>query len=97
MGYGNSTERQLFSDIPWQNIPELLLAICNGHDTLRLATVIDTIIKEPSILDLCLNNDPGSWPESKILRQVMGNLANSGNGLSASTTQKMYLILPSST
>ena len=74
----NSTERQLFADFPWQNIPALLKTICACHDTLEHATVIDNIVKEPRIRPQSLGNDPASWPESQILRRVMGDLANSG-------------------
>jgi len=74
----NSTENQLFTDIPWQNIPELLKTICTCHDTLEFATVIDVIIKEPRIQGLSLGNDPALWPENQTLRQVMGDLAKQG-------------------
>lgn len=74
----NSTERQLFADLPWQNIPALLQTICNCHDTLEHATVIDSIAKELRVQAQSLGNDPAVWPESQILRQVMGDLANTG-------------------
>ena len=72
----NSTERQLFTDMPWQNIPALLQTICDSHDTIEQTTVIDRIVKEPRVQLLNLGNDPAAWPESQILRQVMGDLAN---------------------
>ena len=71
----NSTERQLFIDLPWQYIPALLKTICDNHDTLEHATVIDNIVKEPGIQAQNLGNDPAVWPESQTLRQVMGDLA----------------------
>jgi putative ATP-dependent endonuclease of OLD family len=74
----NSTERQLFTDMPWQNIPALLQTICDGHDTLEHTTVVDSIVKEPRIQMQSLGNDPALWPDSQILRQVMGDLANAG-------------------
>ncbi|HBL23358.1 MAG TPA: hypothetical protein DDZ40_04500 [Deltaproteobacteria bacterium] len=74
----NSIEHQLFADFPWQNIAALLQIICDSHDTLEHATVIDTIIKEPRIQPQCLGNDPAHWSESPILRRAMGDLANSG-------------------
>jgi len=72
----NSTERQIFTDLPWQNIPALLQTICNSHDTLEHATIIDAIVKEPRVQAQNLGNDPGAWPGSQILREVMGDLAN---------------------
>lgn len=72
---GNSTENQLFADIPWQNIPRLLETICSCHDTLEFATVIDLIIKEPRVQQLRLGVNPALWPENQTLRQVMGDLA----------------------
>lgn len=74
----NSTERQLFADIPWQNIPALLQIICDEHDTLEHSTVIDTIVKDPRVQQQSLCNNANLWPESKILRQVMGDLTNKG-------------------
>ena len=74
----NSTELQLFADFPWQHIPELLKTICDCHDTLEYATVIDSIIKEPRTQSQNLGNDPSLWPESPILRQVIGDLAKTG-------------------
>jgi len=75
---GNSTESQIFVDLPWQNIPALLDTICGSHDTIEHATVIDSIAKEPRVQALNLDNDPALWPESPVLRQVMGDLANKG-------------------
>lgn len=75
---GNSIECQLFVDLPWQNIPALLQTICDSHDTIEHATIIDSIVKEPRIQLQNLDNDPASWPESQLLRKVMGDLANSG-------------------
>lgn len=74
----NSTERQIFADLPWQNIPALLCTICDSHDTLEYATVLDRIAKEPRVQAQNLDNDPALWQESPILRQVMGDLANKG-------------------
>lgn len=72
----NSTERQVFADLPWHYIPELLKIICNSHDTLEHSTVIDAILKEPQVQDQNLGNDPVVWPESSLLRWAMGDLAN---------------------
>ena len=76
---GNSTERQLFADFPWQHLPALLRTICENHDTQRLATVVDSITKEPRIAEQNLSADPATWPESQVLRTVMGDLAHSSN------------------
>lgn len=75
---GNSTERQLFCDLPWQHIPALLQTISTNHDTIELASIIDRIIKEPRVAGQNLGTDPGAWPESPALRQVMGDLAHAG-------------------
>lgn len=74
----NSTEHQLFADLPWQNILALLQTICCRHDTLELATVIDCIAKEPRVQSQSLGNDPAVWSENQILRKVMGDLAKTG-------------------
>ena len=74
----NSIEKQLFQDIPWENIPELLSVIADAHDTLELDTITDRVRKNPGVKDLKLSNDPAGWPESEslVLRNVMGNLAH---------------------
>ena len=73
---GNSTERQLFCDLPWSQIPALLETISDNHDTIALATIIDRIIKEPRVAWLDLDTKPATWAESPVLRQVMGDLAH---------------------
>ena len=75
---GNSTEKQLFQDIPWEDIPELLSVIADAHDTLELDTITDRVRKDPGVKDLKLSNDPASWLESEspVLRNVMGQLAH---------------------
>jgi hypothetical protein len=75
---GNSTERQLFADIPWQHVSTLLTKICENHDSLELASIIDAIRKEPRVVGLNLSADASDWPESEILRQVIGDSANHG-------------------
>jgi energy-coupling factor transporter ATP-binding protein EcfA2 len=74
----NSTEHQLFADLPWQHIPALLTTISESHDTLELATIVDSVRKEPRIAEQRLDDDPASWPESQLLRRVLGDLAHSG-------------------
>lgn len=76
---GNSTERQLFLDLPWKNISTLLQLICDHHDTLEFATVVDTIIKEDRVESQNLGTDPTQWSESTVLRQVIGDLAHKGS------------------
>lgn len=73
---GNSTERQLFHDLPWTHIPGLLTTIADSHRTLDHATIIDCVIKEPRVIAQDLGTDPAAWPESPLLRQVMGELAH---------------------
>jgi putative ATP-dependent endonuclease of OLD family len=75
---GNSTEHQLFADIPWKNVPELLKRICSQHDTLTLATVIDVIIKDSRVATFNLGQGSAGWPESPILRKVIGDLVHEG-------------------
>lgn len=76
---GNSTEKQLFQDIPWKRVSKLLTAIAENHDTLELDTMVDSIKKNPGVEDQDLSDDPGDWPESPVLRNVMGSLAHEGN------------------
>lgn len=73
---GNSTERQLFHDLPWQHIPNLLTTISQNHDTLELATIIDSVRTAPSVAALNLAAGAADWPDSPALRQVIGDLAH---------------------
>jgi putative ATP-dependent endonuclease of the OLD family len=71
---GNSTEHQLFADLPWRNLHEMLAVISDSHDTLEYATLVDCIRKEPDAASLGLSADPNTWPESVALRKVIGGL-----------------------
>lgn len=75
---GKSTERQLFSDTPWQYIPDLLQAICASNDSLEHAEILNSIITDSRIQPRSLGSESASWPDLAILRQVMGDLAHSG-------------------
>jgi hypothetical protein len=73
---GNSTERQLLVDLHWRDVPELLRVIADAHDTLTHATIVDSIRKDSRAVALALTIDPNEWPESHLLRQVIGDLAH---------------------
>ena len=73
---GNSTEHQLFHDLPWRYMPELLSTISQSHDTLELATIIDSIRKIPQLTEHRLADDPSLWPENDTIKQVIGDLAH---------------------
>lgn len=72
---GNSTEHQLFADLPWDHIPRILKLISDTHDTLEHATIIDSIRKDQRIAAQNLAPDPAVWPDSIVLRRVIGDLA----------------------
>ncbi len=73
---GNATEHQLFKDLPWTHIPELLSRICENHDTLNMASALDRIRKDSRVAPSNLDASPNQWPESALLRQVMGDIAH---------------------
>jgi len=74
---GNSTERQLFADLPWHHIPMLLTKISENHDTLELATIIDCITQDSRVAGQNLGTQPTAWTDSQVLRTVMGEMAHS--------------------
>lgn len=74
----SSIEKQLFQDIPWEDVPELLSVIADAHDTLELDTITDLVRKYPKVENLDLSDDPAGWPESDVLRNVIGHLAVKG-------------------
>lgn len=73
---GNAIEHQLFIDMPWRYIPDLLEAIASGHDTMDLASLVDLVVKDQECKVLSLKANPRDWPESIILRRVLGSLAH---------------------
>jgi putative ATP-dependent endonuclease of OLD family len=73
---GNSTERQLLAELPWNKVPELLSVISQSHDSLQLTTIIDFIRKDSRIASQNLSNVPADWSESVLLREVIGDLTN---------------------
>lgn len=93
---GNSTEHQVFADLPWEHIPQVLLSICSNHDTLEHPTIIDNIIKTPEVQAQALGRDPTLWPESQELRKIMGKLASKGKWIKRiDYAEKLFsLILP---
>ncbi|MCS3974745.1 MULTISPECIES: ATP-dependent endonuclease [Bradyrhizobium] len=73
---GNATEHQLFAELPWQHIPRLLTNIARDHDSIELASMINSIIREPRVAALNLANDPRRWSDTPALRKVLGDLAH---------------------
>lgn len=71
---GNSTERQLISELPWQYVSKLLSVISENHDSLQLSTIIDCIRKDSRVASQNLQTLPADWPESVLLREVIGDL-----------------------
>lgn len=71
---GNSTERQLFSDLPWEYVPAAIALIARNHDSLEHATIIDCIRRDPRAAGLKLSDEPTKWKESILLREVIGDV-----------------------
>jgi hypothetical protein len=71
---GNSTERQLFLDLPWPHVHELLSLIAKHHGTLELASITDLVRKDPRCVELDLEPALDQWSEAKVLREVIGDL-----------------------
>ena len=72
----NSTEHQLFRDVPWEEIPALLGSIASAHDTMALDTMIDLIGRAHDGEGEPIGNDPAAWPQSRALVRVLGNVAH---------------------
>lgn len=73
---GNSIEKQLFQDIPWGHVPDLLKKISETHDTLEHSTVLNEIKNLPDLSSLHLSESPDHWQGSPLLRQKIGEMAN---------------------
>lgn len=76
---GNSTEMQLFHDLPRANIAGLLETIAQSHDTLEFSTIVNSIRSATEVANLDLDENPENWPENTNLRQVMAKLASQSN------------------
>ncbi|RUR00593.1 ATP-dependent nuclease [Legionella septentrionalis] len=68
---GNSIEQQLFIDIPWGNIAELLKIICENNDVLSEQSMIDSVKSKLSGNEK-LSNNFCEWNESESLRNSLG-------------------------
>ncbi len=73
---GNSIEQQLFAELPWENVPAVLIEIGRNHDSLTYTVIVDSIIKNSRVAEFNLSAIPESWPESVELRGVIGALAH---------------------
>lgn len=73
---GNSTERQLFAEFPWERLPAFLTAISENHDTLEHATIIDCVRTSAGVAGHNLDADPTTWLENPALRKVIGDVAH---------------------
>lgn len=76
-GAGNATENQLFNELPWMHIPALLELMATNLES-ELSSMSDTIVKDVRLAELKLSADPARWPESDLLRRVIGDKANDG-------------------
>ena len=72
----NSTEHQLFEDLPWEEVPELLRSIASAHDTMALGTMIDLIRRAHDDEGGPIGNDPTTWRQSQALARVLGDMAH---------------------
>lgn len=73
---GNSTEGQLFAELPWAHLPDMLGAIATHHDTLEYATIIDDTRMAAQAQGIQLGTDPSVWPDLAPLRAVIGERAH---------------------
>ena len=76
---GRSTEEQLVTELPWDQVLSLLRHIGNVHDTIEYATILDAIRKDERLAALRLGSDPLGWAEGPLIRQVIGKLAKNSN------------------
>ena len=53
-----------------------MTTISQNHDTLELATIIDSIRTAPGVAALNLAADPAEWLDTPETRQVIGDLAH---------------------
>jgi putative ATP-dependent endonuclease of the OLD family len=77
----NATEHQLLAELPWNKVPIMLAHIADNHDTVELPTIIDLVVKESRLATLDLNADLSTWPDSPLIRRVIGDLAHKGGWL----------------
>jgi putative ATP-dependent endonuclease of OLD family len=76
-----ATEHQLLAELPWDQAPTMLEHIANNHDTIELPSIIDLVVKEPRLASLGLTSNPSAWPNTPLVRKVIGDLAHKGNWL----------------
>lgn len=76
---GNSTEAQLFNELPWQYLNSLLTKICDVHDTLEYASAINEIKQMASVSGQALADDVSEWIDSPALRAIISKVAHKDN------------------
>lgn len=73
---GNSIEQQLFMDVPWGSLSELVKFICKNNADLSADSIKNKVeAKMPSIKNLPVNI--AEWVESTELRKALGESAKS--------------------
>lgn len=72
---GNATEHQLFGDMPWQHVPKLLETIASGRG-MQVTSLVDLVLKDDRTKMLSLSTTPQYWPETAVVRRVLGDLAH---------------------
>lgn len=73
----NSTEGQLFAEVPWESMTGLLTLIAHSHDSIELSSIVD-LIRTDFVPNGQLGIEIASWPESPHLRKSIGHLAHKG-------------------
>jgi len=71
---GNSTEQQIFSDIPWEYVPAFIGVIIDNRDFLEIGNLINAV--KGNLPDsVSLSSDPSEWTDSDFLRAALGKTA----------------------
>jgi putative ATP-dependent endonuclease of OLD family len=75
---GNSIEQQLFKDIPWSDVIDLLKVIIENNDALSEQSIVDAVKNKYKGEGVLLSNI-SDWIESDGLRVALGEAAKNNN------------------
>ena len=67
------TEQQLFSDLPWQGVKELLALVLQDRDEQSIRNQVTARLPEGTVLDLTM--PVAEWIDSATMRDVLGRTA----------------------
>lgn len=86
-----ATEHQLASEMPWAMLPKLFEKIEEHHPSMTQATMLDCVVKIPTVAYLNLKPLASAWPDVPEIRGAIGDAAHNGKWIKRiATAQRVF-------